>query len=134
MDLQTEEIESRKHAEMKAGDVVFFHPELIHGSGVNTRSVSEAESDISAFRHAISVHYRRKDAPFVDISAGQSVPAGKSVWDDAPDGEVFFLGSEMAKQNGITTREQAKAWIKENRAQFAQSDWDYWRWMQIDAD
>ncbi len=43
-----DEIERRVHVEMDAGDSVFFHPLLIHGSGRNRTS---------AFRRAISAHY-----------------------------------------------------------------------------
>ncbi|MBW2294902.1 MAG: phytanoyl-CoA dioxygenase family protein [Deltaproteobacteria bacterium] len=40
--------EGRVHLEMKAGDSVFFHPLLLHGSGTNRSA---------GFRRAISCHY-----------------------------------------------------------------------------
>ena len=66
-DLTADEIASRVHCEMKAGDVVFFHPQAIHGSGVNMRTVADATNgDPNAFRKAVSVHYRRRDLAWVD--------------------------------------------------------------------
>lgn len=40
------------HPEMKAGDVVFFHPLIIHGSG---------ENRTQGFRKSISCHYASSD-------------------------------------------------------------------------
>ncbi|PAV86905.1 hypothetical protein WR25_03365 isoform A [Diploscapter pachys] len=42
----------RLHVEMEAGDTVFFHPILIHGSGANKTA---------GFRKAISCHYANDD-------------------------------------------------------------------------
>ena len=44
---------SRVHVEMDAGDTVFFHPLLIHGSGANRTK---------GFRKAISCHYANGSA------------------------------------------------------------------------
>ncbi|PAV86907.1 hypothetical protein WR25_03366 isoform A [Diploscapter pachys] len=50
----------RLHVEMEAGDTVFFHPLLIHGSGTNRTD---------GFRKAISCHYANDDlCKYVDIS------------------------------------------------------------------
>ena len=43
---------------MDKGDTVFFHPVLIHGSGVN---------NTNGFRKAISCHYSTADMQFIDI-------------------------------------------------------------------
>jgi len=51
--------QQRFHVEMEAGDTVFFHPILIHGSGVNRTS---------GFRKAISCHYANDDqCRYVDV-------------------------------------------------------------------
>ncbi|XP_076233133.1 phytanoyl-CoA dioxygenase, peroxisomal-like isoform X2 [Calliopsis andreniformis] len=49
------------HLEMQPGDTVFFHPLLIHGSGVNTSTRT---------RRAISCHYGSTDCTYVDASKG----------------------------------------------------------------
>ncbi|XP_044737746.1 phytanoyl-CoA dioxygenase, peroxisomal-like [Chrysoperla carnea] len=43
---------------MDKGDTVFFHPQLIHGSGVNVTT---------NFRKAISCHYAASDCYFIDV-------------------------------------------------------------------
>ncbi|GMT25553.1 hypothetical protein PFISCL1PPCAC_16850, partial [Pristionchus fissidentatus] len=50
----------RTYVEMKAGDTVFFHPLIIHGSGAN-------RSD--GFRRAISCHFANDDACYYDANA-----------------------------------------------------------------
>lgn len=52
----------RVHLDMEAGDTVFFHPLLIHGSGMNKTN---------GFRKAISCHYSTGDAHFVDMEGVQ---------------------------------------------------------------
>jgi len=49
---------ARVHLEMGAGDTVFFHPILIHGSGINRTT---------GFRKAISCHYAPAEADFIDV-------------------------------------------------------------------
>lgn len=44
---------------MDKGDTVFFHPLLIHGSGVNRTS---------GFRKAISCHYAASECEYIDVS------------------------------------------------------------------
>ena len=73
-DLTEEEIEQRQHVEMQDGDVVFFHPETIHGSGFNKVPLEERDSEL-AFRKGIAVHYIRKSVGNVDWKA---LPHGTS--------------------------------------------------------
>ena len=46
------DLDTRVHLPMEAGDTVFFHPLLIHGSGANLTN---------GFRKAISTHYASAD-------------------------------------------------------------------------
>ncbi|KAG7270315.1 hypothetical protein CRUP_030215 [Coryphaenoides rupestris] len=48
----------RAHLEMEKGDTVFFHPLLIHGSGMN---------QTSGFRKAISCHYASARCYYIDV-------------------------------------------------------------------
>ncbi|XP_038594232.1 phytanoyl-CoA dioxygenase, peroxisomal [Micropterus salmoides] len=48
----------RVHLEMEKGDTVFFHPLLIHGSGMN---------QTQGFRKAISCHYASADCYYIDV-------------------------------------------------------------------
>lgn len=48
----------RVHLEMEKGDTVFFHPLLIHGSGMN---------QTQGFRKAISCHYAAGDCYYIDV-------------------------------------------------------------------
>ncbi|XP_048740553.2 phytanoyl-CoA dioxygenase, peroxisomal-like [Ostrea edulis] len=48
----------RVHLPMETGDTVFFHPLLIHGSGMNKTK---------GFRKSISCHYSSGDINFIDI-------------------------------------------------------------------
>lgn len=50
--------DARVHLEMDAGDTVFFHPLLIHGSSINRTN---------GFRKAISCHYAPAEATFIDV-------------------------------------------------------------------
>ncbi|XP_051976755.1 phytanoyl-CoA dioxygenase, peroxisomal-like [Xyrauchen texanus] len=50
---------SRVHLEMEKGDTVFFHPLLIHGSGMN---------QTEGFRKAISCHYASADCYYIDVN------------------------------------------------------------------
>ena len=51
-------LNDRTHVTMEAGDTIFFHPLLIHGSGMNRTS---------GFRKAISCHYSTADCEFIDV-------------------------------------------------------------------
>jgi len=46
------------HLEMEAGDTVFFHPLLIHGSGTNVTK---------GFRKAISCHFASSSCNYIDV-------------------------------------------------------------------
>ncbi|KAJ8411315.1 hypothetical protein AAFF_G00173210 [Aldrovandia affinis] len=48
----------RVHLEMEKGDTVFFHPLLVHGSGMN---------QTQGFRKAISCHYASSDCYYIDV-------------------------------------------------------------------
>nr|AFK11165.1 Phytanoyl-CoA dioxygenase, peroxisomal precursor [Callorhinchus milii] len=48
----------RVHLVMEKGDTVFFHPLLIHGSGLNVTQ---------GFRKAISCHYASADCYYIDV-------------------------------------------------------------------
>ncbi|XP_022298421.2 phytanoyl-CoA dioxygenase, peroxisomal-like [Crassostrea virginica] len=48
----------RVHLPMETGDTVFFHPLLIHGSGMNKTK---------GFRKSISCHYASADIDFIDV-------------------------------------------------------------------
>jgi phytanoyl-CoA hydroxylase len=55
----------RIHVEMEAGDVVFFHPLIIHGSGANRTD---------GFRKAISCHYANGNAcHYIDIAGNRTL-------------------------------------------------------------
>ncbi len=100
-DLEEGEFQTLVHAEMKAGDVVFFHPQTIHGSGVNKRLASDPDPD--AFRKAISVHYRRKDLSRIDWS---ELPVGTSMVDEMTAKEILF--SPIGKIVGLKTENQVE--------------------------
>jgi len=51
-------LEQRIHVEMGKGDVVFFHPLLLHGSGMNRTK---------GFRKAISCHYASANCHMINI-------------------------------------------------------------------
>ena len=53
--------EERVHLEMDPGDLVFFHPILLHGSGRNRTS---------GFRRAISAHYASAECKFLPGAEG----------------------------------------------------------------
>ncbi len=67
--------EDRVHLEMEPGDIVFFHPILLHGSGQNRST---------GFRRAISTHYAS--------AACQFLPGAQSVGDMRP--YLIVRGSE----------------------------------------
>lgn len=48
----------RVHLVMEKGDTVFFHPLLIHGSGMNRTQ---------GFRKAISCHYASADCHYIEV-------------------------------------------------------------------
>lgn len=57
----------RAHLPMEPGDTVFFHPLLIHGSGMNRTE---------GFRKSISCHYASGDCHYIDVTkTSQSIIA-----------------------------------------------------------
>ncbi|CAI5448565.1 unnamed protein product [Caenorhabditis angaria] len=63
----------REYVEMDAGDTVFFHPKLFHGSGANRSS---------GFRKAISCHYANYDeSKYIDVSGTFQEKLGKQIVD-----------------------------------------------------
>eukprot|EP00002_Diphylleia_rotans_P011112 TRINITY_DN21_c0_g1_i1.p1 TRINITY_DN21_c0_g1~~TRINITY_DN21_c0_g1_i1.p1 ORF type:complete len:321 (-),score=70.49 TRINITY_DN21_c0_g1_i1:230-1192(-) len=69
----------RVYLEMNAGDTVFFHPILIHGSGANRTE---------GFRKAISCHYASADCFYVDVTGTSQETIAKEI-------------EEMAGRKGI---------------------------------
>ncbi|XP_029351120.1 phytanoyl-CoA dioxygenase, peroxisomal [Echeneis naucrates] len=65
---------SRVHLEMEKGDTVFFHPLLIHGSGMN---------QTQGFRKAISCHYAAADCYYIDVKGTSQENIEKEVNDIA---------------------------------------------------
>nr|XP_046153281.1 phytanoyl-CoA dioxygenase, peroxisomal-like [Oncorhynchus gorbuscha] len=60
----------RVHLEMEKGDTVFFHPLLIHGSGMN---------QTQGFRKAISCHYASADCYYIDVRGTTQENIGQEV-------------------------------------------------------
>ncbi|XP_060759635.1 phytanoyl-CoA dioxygenase, peroxisomal isoform X1 [Neoarius graeffei] len=60
----------RVHLEMEKGDTVFFHPLLIHGSGMNKTQ---------GFRKAISCHYASADCHYIDVKGTTQENISKEV-------------------------------------------------------
>ncbi|XP_010579408.1 PREDICTED: phytanoyl-CoA dioxygenase, peroxisomal-like, partial [Haliaeetus leucocephalus] len=56
--LDCDEKSPRVHLVMEKGDTVFFHPLLIHGSGINKTS---------GFRKSISCHFASSECYYIDI-------------------------------------------------------------------
>eukprot|EP01134_Creolimax_fragrantissima_P007098 CFRG7098T1 len=62
--------ESCVPVEMDAGDTIFFHPLLIHGSGPNKSEVT---------RRAISCHYAGNEVHYIDPTGTIQEPAAKEI-------------------------------------------------------
>jgi len=60
----------RVHLEMEAGDTVFFHPILIHGSGANRTG---------GFRKSISAHYGSSHCHYIDVTGTSQEVIAKEV-------------------------------------------------------
>jgi len=67
---------------MKRGDVVFFHPHVIHGSG---------ENKTERFRKSISCHYAACDVQFIDYKGTFNEVVANDVLDFA--NKKYNLGS-----------------------------------------
>ncbi|CAB4012067.1 phytanoyl- dioxygenase, peroxisomal [Paramuricea clavata] len=77
---------TRVHLEMETGDTVFFHPLLIHGSGMNKTQ---------GFRKAISCHYASSHVYFIDVEGTTHENLAEEVLEIArrrlgPDAEFKF--------------------------------------------
>ncbi|KAM8974677.1 phytanoyl-CoA dioxygenase, peroxisomal [Pelodytes ibericus] len=85
----------RVHLVMEKGDTVFFHPLLIHGSGMNRTA---------GFRKAISCHYASADCYYIDVKGTSQENIEKEV-------------AEIAlKRYGLETEIDLKdAWIAKGR-------------------
>lgn len=73
-DLSEQVMDKRVYLEMEAGDTVFFHPLLIHGSGANRTS---------GFRKAISCHYAASECHFIDVEGSIQDPIATEVMEIA---------------------------------------------------
>ncbi|KPP60682.1 hypothetical protein Z043_121292 [Scleropages formosus] len=60
----------RLHLVMEKGDTVFFHPLLIHGSGMNKTQ---------GFRKAISCHYASADCYYIDVTGTTQENIGNEI-------------------------------------------------------
>lgn len=74
---------SRVHLPMDTGDTVFFHPLLIHGSGMNKTK---------GFRKSISCHYASADINFIDV---------KGSIQDGVEKEVFEMVHKKLVARGV---------------------------------
>ncbi len=72
--------DDRVHLEMQPGDTVFFHPLLLHGSGINRTS---------GFRRAISAHFASTACEYLNANDG---------------GRPYQLVRGRAHANGILSR------------------------------
>jgi phytanoyl-CoA hydroxylase len=63
-------LDRRVHLRMEAGDTVFFHPNLFHGSGANKTQ---------RFRKAISCHYASADCSYIDTTNTVQHKVGREV-------------------------------------------------------
>ncbi|XP_063304288.1 phytanoyl-CoA dioxygenase, peroxisomal [Pelobates fuscus] len=85
----------RVHLVMEKGDTVFFHPLLIHGSGMNRTA---------GFRKAISCHYASADCHYIDVKGTTQENIEKEV------AEIAF------KRYGLETAIDLKdAWMAKGR-------------------
>ncbi|XP_076329292.1 phytanoyl-CoA dioxygenase, peroxisomal-like isoform X2 [Tachypleus tridentatus] len=87
-DMKKSEMEKLAYLEMGAGDTIFFHPILIHGSGANRTN---------GFRKAISCHYAASECEYIDIRGTSQENIGE---------EVIQLVSKL----GIELRDYQDVW------------------------
>lgn len=73
----------RVHLPMDTGDTVFFHPLLIHGSGMNKTK---------GFRKSVSCHYASADINFIDV---------KGSIQDGVEKEVFEMVHKKLVARGV---------------------------------
>lgn len=98
-DLQLCESGERFYAEMRAGDTVFFHPLLIHGSGANkTRG----------FRKAISCHYASAHCDYIEVEGTSQESIAKEVMEIAkrkvgPHAQISFQDVWRLRSRPVTS-------------------------------
>lgn len=73
---------------MDAGDTVFFHPTLIHGSGANRTT---------GFRKAISCHYAASECEYIEVAGTSQEKIAEEVL-------------EVARKKGLPITEFKDAW------------------------
>ena len=85
-----------------SAQVVFFHPELVHGSGQNRLAVGAEDG----FRAAIATHFVRADLSRYQPSGAPiwaEVPLGKAVIDaDTVEDQRKYAEMPNAKQAGVS--------------------------------
>jgi len=64
----------RVHLVMEAGDTVFFHPLLVHGSGMNKTK---------GFRKSISCHYAASECQYIDVDGTSQEMLNKEIFEVA---------------------------------------------------
>lgn len=77
----------RAHLPMEIGDTVFFHPLLIHGSGMNKTK---------GFRKSISCHYASADINFIDV---------KGSIQDNVEKELFEMAHKKLVAKGVDPKQ-----------------------------
>uniref|UniRef100_A0A1I7WCZ0 phytanoyl-CoA dioxygenase n=1 Tax=Heterorhabditis bacteriophora TaxID=37862 RepID=A0A1I7WCZ0_HETBA len=89
----------RLHVEMDAGDTVFFHPILIHGSGANRTE---------GFRKAISCHYANDDlCRYIDVKNTVQEDLSKEIVDIAKKRmKKYGLEGETEIDFTVSTKEE----------------------------
>jgi len=80
--ISEQEMDKRVHVPMEAGDTIFFHPLLWHGSGWNRTN---------GYRKAISCHYASSFCYYIDV---------KGTTQDELAQEVQELGDKFLKKHG----------------------------------
>ncbi|KAM7377988.1 hypothetical protein PAMA_013072 [Pampus argenteus] len=83
----------RVHLEMEKGDTVFFHPLLIHGSGMN---------QTQGFRKAISCHYAGAECYYIDVNGTTQENIEKEVKEIAA--RKYALSDEITFQDTWAVR------------------------------
>ena len=73
---------------------MFFHPELVHGSGINRVPIDAPPSEErESFRAAIALHYVRADLQ-------RFQPSGAPVWAETPVGKAVIDAADAAGKEG----------------------------------
>jgi len=105
-----EDVKNMLYVEMEAGDTIFFHPLLVHGSGRNNSK---------GYRKAISCHYASTDCKFINLQG--TVQEGN-------DEE----GLEIARKRGLTNITFSDYWRIKSRLVYGK-DRPQWAFPQPSA-